>query len=166
MATTTSNLGLTKPAENESYNIDVFNNNTDKIDQLACIGAAMGQTGADLGTVLYHCTGSIVATLKCHVAGKIAIIEGRFVINNYARTGANPGFTFDLPNGAKSKYSQNTSNIGVHGNTNGVSVGENTQLTVNANSGNVMISVTETYANFTDDTRAFFLISPTIITLA
>ena len=105
MSSTTSFLALVKQALDEHWSVGILNDNLDKIDQLACIGAAMGQTGADLGTVLYHCTGSIVATLKCHVAGKIAIIEGRFVINNYARTGANPGFTFDLlPNFAHGYY--------------------------------------------------------------
>lgn len=32
MASTTSNLGLTKPANGENYSLDVWNNNWDKID--------------------------------------------------------------------------------------------------------------------------------------
>ena len=35
MASTTTNLGLTKPASGEAYNLDVFNQNFQKIDDFA-----------------------------------------------------------------------------------------------------------------------------------
>lgn len=44
MASTTTNLGLTKPASGEAYSIDVVNGNTQKIDDFAgeCLNATMG----------------------------------------------------------------------------------------------------------------------------
>lgn len=40
MASTTQNLGLIKPASNENYNIDVFNENFQKIDNASAVESA------------------------------------------------------------------------------------------------------------------------------
>jgi len=164
MSTTTSNLGLTKPDGSESYNIDDFNNNAEKIDKLTCIGTAIGQSPGDLSETLYNCTGTLAGHLRYHIAGDVVIIEGRMTINNFVRTGGNPGFTFDLPSGKKAKYSQQLANVGFHGNSSdGVSAGECTRFYATANSGNVKIDVTESYDNFPNATKAYFLINPIII---
>ena len=166
MSSTTSYLGLTKPAASEAYSVDVVNGNTDKIDAMACIGAAFGAAGHDLSETLVGCTGTITQHLRYHIAGKLLIIEGRIVINNYVRTAANPGFTFTIPSGYTAKYTVLLSNVGFNGRTSiPIRYAELTRLYTTAESGTVKIDTTETFDNLATDTNAYFNVCPIVIAL-
>lgn len=169
MASTTTNMGLTKPAASEAYDVGVTNGNWDKIDERA-IGAVYGagQTYFS-GETLSKCSGSIGAHFAYHVSGKLLIIEGRLTINNFVRTGANPGIALDLPNGLKAKKSA-VMDCGINGYYDGNDVvfrlGENTRVQTNAGSSVVNIYTTETYTNMGDSTpktRAIFQVFPLVI---
>lgn len=65
MATNTSYLGLTKPAQSDLYNIDVFNNNADAVDTNA------QKTAANLATIEAVATAS-----KPYVVGEYLVLNG------------------------------------------------------------------------------------------
>ena len=156
MATITSNLGLTKPAGSEAYSIDVFNNNFQKIDD-SDIAAAIAAGQTNLSETLKNCTGTIAEHMKYHLSGDICIIEGRLIVNNFARTGGNPGFTFSLPNGLKAKKSFSIASCGISGTVDvPVRFGELLRIYGTANSGTITIDVTETVANMASAAKAVF----------
>lgn len=71
MATQTENLGLTKPNAAEGYDINVFNNNADAIDQFAgemrnALGGAGGGLGDKVDTLLEN-----VAAVKTDTAALV-----------------------------------------------------------------------------------------------
>ena len=154
MASTTSNLGLTKPAGSEAYNVDVWNNNFEKIDD-SDIAAAFAGGQTNLSCALKNCTGTVAEHLKYHLSGDICIIEGRLIINKYVLTGANPGCTFSLPNGKKAKKSMSIACAGISGKTGTpVRFGENTRVIATANSATITVDVTETQDNMTSADKA------------
>lgn len=173
MASTTTNMGLTKPASGEAYSIDVFNGNFDKIDERH-MAAAISAGATNLsGETLYNCTGTIASHIRYHVSGKIMMLEGRLTINNYKRTGANPGIQFTLPNGAKAKKMVSIT-CGINGlytsNTEGsIRAGENTQFGISAGGSTATINTTESYDNMgsgsTTYNKAVFQIFPIFIEL-
>lgn len=166
MASTTSYLGLTKPAAGEGYSLDVWNNNMQKIDDLACIAAAFGAAKHDLSETLVGCTGTIAQHLQYHIAGKLLVIEGRLVINNYVRTAANPGFKFTIPSSNTAKYSESLAYVGFSGRASEpVRFGEAMRCYMTAGSSTVNLDTTETFNNMSSDTRACFMISPFVIPL-
>jgi len=65
MATNTSYLGLTKPAQSDLYNVDVFNDNADKVD------ANAQKTGANLATIEAVATAS-----KPYAVGEYLVLNG------------------------------------------------------------------------------------------
>ena len=65
MATNTSYLGLTKPAQSDLYNVDVFNDNADKVD------ANAQKTAANLATIEAVATAS-----KPYVVGEYLVLNG------------------------------------------------------------------------------------------
>lgn len=65
MATNTSYLGLTKPAQSDLYNIDVFNGNADAVDTNA------QKTAANLATIEAVATAS-----KPYVVGEYLVLNG------------------------------------------------------------------------------------------
>lgn len=173
MASTTTNMGLTKPANGEAYSVDVFNNNFEKIDERH-MAAAMGVSATNLsGETLYNCTGTIASHVRYHVSGKIMLLEGRITINNYKRTGANPGIQFTLPNGAKAKKTVSIT-CGINGLFTSSAVGtiragENTQFGISAGESVATINTTESYGNMgvgtTTYDKAVFQVFPIFIEL-
>lgn len=156
MASYTSNLNLKKPADGEYYNVSDQNGNMDKIDQ-SDIAAAFAAGQTNLSETLKNCTGTIAEHMKYHLSGDICIIEGRLIINNFVRTGGNPGFTFSLPNGLKAKKSFSIASCGVSGTTDvPVRFGELLRMSGTANSGTITIDVTETVKNMASATKAVF----------
>lgn len=163
MATTTSNLGLTKAADGESYSVTVVNNNLQKIDD-SDIAAAFAGGQTNLSETLKNCTGTIADHLKYHMSGDICVIEGRVIINNYVRTGANPGVTFSLPNGKKAKKNMSIACAGISGKTGTpIRFGENTRVIATANSATVTVDVTETQDNMGDADKAIIQVFPVAI---
>lgn len=65
MATNTSYLGLTKPAQSDLYNVDVFNDNADKVDTNA------QKTAANLATIEAVATAS-----KPYAVGEYLVLNG------------------------------------------------------------------------------------------
>lgn len=65
MATNTSYLGLTKPAQSDLYNVDVFNDNADKVD------ANAQKTAANLATIE-----SVATASKPYVVGEYLVLNG------------------------------------------------------------------------------------------
>lgn len=172
MATTTTNLGLTKPAGNEDININQINTNMDIIDQ-RYMAAAMGTGATNLsGEILYNCTGSVTSHIRYHISGKILVLEGRCTIDNYKRTGANPGIQFYLPNNVLAHKT-----VSVYAGTNGLydgntkidRPGELTTVSVGAGGSLVTVNTTESYDNMGSAdktyTRAVFLVFPIFIEL-
>lgn len=163
MASTTSNIGLTKPASGESYSLDVWSNNMQKIDD-SDIAAAFAGGQTNLSCTLKNCTGTIAEHLKYHMNGDICIIEGRLIVNSYVRTGSNPGCTFSLPSGKKAKKSMSIACAGISGKTGTpVRFGENTRVITTANSATVTVDVTETQDNFTSADKAIIQVFPVAI---
>lgn len=163
MASYTSNLNLKKPADGESYNVSDQNGNMDKIDQ-SDIAAAFSAEQTNLSCSLKNCTGTIAEHLKYHLSGDICIIEGRIIINNYVRTGANPGVTFSLPSGKKAKKNMSIAFAGISGKTGTpIRFGENIRVITTANSATVTVDVTETQDNMRDADKAVLQVFPTPI---
>ena len=163
MASTTSNLGLTKPAEGEHWNVEIYNQNFQKIDD-SDIAAAFAGGQTNLSETLKNCTGTIADHLKYHMSGDICVIEGRVIINNYVRTGANPGVTFSLPNGKKAKKNMSIACAGISGKTGTpIRFGENTRVITTANSATVTVDVTETQDNMGDADKAIIQVFPVAI---
>lgn len=65
MATNTSYLGLTKPAQSDLYNIDVFNDNADAVD------ANAQKTAENLATIE-----SVATASKTYVKGEFLVLNG------------------------------------------------------------------------------------------
>lgn len=108
MATQTENLGLTKPDSAEGYDIAVFNNNSDAIDQFAGeMRNALGGSGGlseKVDTLLDNVTAvksdtealvqalatanANIATLLTQTKGVKAIISGSVTVNDQNGQGA------------------------------------------------------------------------------
>lgn len=170
MSSTTTNMGLVKLAGTDNFtNANALAGNWDKIDERH-MAAAAGASPTNFAESLYNCEGTIASHLRYHLSGKILMIEGRVTINNYRRTGGNPGFQITLPNGLKSKRAINIVAAGINGLFNGdekiFSLGENTQFGATQGSGTISITTTESYVNFGGSgtyTRAIFQVFPVYV---
>lgn len=90
MASTTSNLGLTKPANGEAYSIDVFNQNFQKIDD----NFPIVQTGISLTIINSKITS---AERKFAIKfGKVVVVDLSFTVGT-AITGSTEALFSGLP---------------------------------------------------------------------
>ena len=164
-STYTTNLGLEKPNGNDDISVLAINGNSDILDKHS-IGTAFGSGQTNLSETLKNCTGTIAEHLKYHMNGNLIIIEGRVIINNYVRTGGNPGFTVTLPSGKKSKYAVSILCAGFNGTSKSgknFRFGECTRLYTSANSTTLTIDTTETIDNMASADKTVFQVAPIIL---
>ena len=131
------------------------------ISTTASAAALNSRTNVSTPT-LYRCTGTIGNNICYHLSGNTMIIEGRLTINDYVRTGANPGLTVTIPNSKKLKRGF-TSNCGLTWSSNsneGVRANEMLNIIGVADSTTFMLQTTETYTNMASATRVTFTIFP------
>ena len=100
------------------------------------------------------CSGSIVGPIYLDLfANGLIQIHGRIVINSFVRNAGNPGFTFDLP----SDLPMNTINHHYVLGTSSINTLEAAVLDTTANSRQVRVITTETYANASNGTLVFHI---------
>lgn len=116
-----------------------------------------------VNVTLKDCTGTIADQPRYQIPfDGTLILYGRFVIRtDFARTGANPGFTLTLPSSIKLKR-----NIFVFAGTgfdgNGIRGGENITISGSANGNTISVFTSESYANVSG-TRFMVQIPPIAI---
>ena len=116
--------------------------------------------------ILKNCTGTISEHLQYEVSKDTIIIEGTIVIENFVRTGENPGVKIALPDGKKSKYAVSIQCAGFNktsDNGENFRFGECTRLYIEEGSTTFTIDTTETINRMESANEAVFQVAPIIM---
>ena len=110
---------------------------------------------------LHNCTGTVSHNqiVFTGLENGLWFVQGRFNINSYVRTGANPGVVITLPSFVPTPTKSNKYIVGYRGQ----SPREYVDIALTSGSRNVTFATTESFTNAGDGTLTFFVNS--IITL-
>ena len=124
----------------------------------SCLSTAGSQVS---NTQIQGGSGTLRDVFRCYIIENVLVLHGRFVVDTFSRSGGNPGCTFKLPSG-KTIAQTFAVYTGAVCDGSGIRVGEQANISGDANSDTITVSMTESYTNVANG-RISIVISPLYI---